>query len=164
MRLHARRDGKLFIRFAWSVDRRDLYVPSPAGRGRGEGSQAAESYPIRCQRQPRPTRATWSGANNEIIFDGTYNYQYDAERIASLAGSDTHSGAAETQPTSGDTAGHALRLGRGGQLTGMSYEAAFGTVTASATYLYDAEGRWVGEDVDSGGVDHNAPSFTMAIR
>jgi YD repeat-containing protein len=112
-----------------------------AGEGQGEGVQPAESYAWDANGNPAASGDV-IGADNELLSDGTYTYSYDAEgnctqRVAIATGAVT------------DYAWDARE-----RLVGVTSYASYsaeqaGTPTQVVTYQYDAENRWVGENIET---------------
>jgi RHS repeat-associated protein len=108
-----------------------------------------------------------TGPNNELLSDGTYNCQYDGEgnRIARWQ---DKNGVAESSPQPNDTDITIYTWDNRDRLTGVahytnywSYRPASGSPApdASATYFYDAFGRWVGEEVNPGTAAEQKTAF-----
>ena len=81
-----------------------------------------------------------TGANNLLVSDGTYNYQYDAEgnRIE------------KTNISTGAYTTYTYDYRQ--ELTGATSYTSAGTVTQTVAYAYDAEGRQISESVTVGGI------------
>ena len=131
--------------------------PLRPGEGEGEGP-SAESYIY----DPNGNRTTANGGtyvtgpDNELLSDGTYSYQYDADgnRIARWI----PGGSGETAPgqNAGDTNTTVYTWDNRDRLTSVtSYatDAAYtaGTPDQTVTYIYDAFNRWIGETIIQGG-------------
>jgi RHS repeat-associated protein len=98
-----------------------------------------------------------TGTNNEVLFDGTYNYQYDGEgnRIARWVSAN---GSGEAQPGPNDTDITIYGWDNRNRMTSATsyanYDAYKGvgayssvTPTQAVVYSYDAFDRWIGETV-----------------
>ena len=88
------------------------------------------------------------GANNEVLFDGTYTYTYDADGNCTAKFIDAnHNGVLE----SGDTGVTQYTWDADNRLVQVTHRATYGgTPTQMVVYLYDAEGRWIGENIENG--------------
>jgi len=88
------------------------------------------------------------GANNEVLFDGTYTYTYDAAGNCTAKFIDAnHTGVLQ----SGDTEITQYTWDAGGRLVQVTTSATYSSaVTQTVAYLYDAEGRWIGENIANG--------------
>jgi RHS repeat-associated protein len=130
--------------------------PLPSGEGQGEGTQPDESYSY----DPNGNRLTangqtyTTGPNNELLSDGTYTYSFDAEGNRTARWIASTSDGLETQPGVGDTDITVYTWDNRNRLASVTHYAdyaAFGASTPdmTATYLYDAENRWIGETVST---------------
>ncbi len=94
------------------------------------------------------------GADNEVLFDGTYTYTYDADGNETAKFIDVHDTGVLA---AGDTGLTQYTWDAGNRLVRVTTSASYGgTPTQTVVYLYDAEGRWIGENVEnaSGLVTH----------
>jgi RHS repeat-associated protein len=100
-----------------------------------------------------------TGANNEILFDGTYTYTYDAEENRTAKFIDAnHDGVLDAGDTNVTTYAWDARE----RLTEVRDYATFASFSSNSPtqvvdYLYDVENRWIGENIDSNGdgqIDH----------
>ena len=104
-----------------------------------------------------------TGANNELLCDGTYHYQYDAEgnRIARWVQSPGNAG--KPAPASGDTNITLYAWDNRDRLTSVTQYATYGgSATQTVTYIYDASNRWIGETITpaTGAATQRATSTT----
>jgi len=93
-----------------------------------------------------------TGPNNELLCDGTYHYQYDAEgnRVARWVQSPGNAG--KTAPASGDTYITLYTWDNRDRLTSVTQYATYGgSATQTVAYIYDALNRCVGETITAGG-------------
>ena len=96
-----------------------------------------------------------TGANNELLFDGTYTYSYDTEGNQTARWIASTTSPLETQPGPGDTDITIYTWDNRDRLTSVThyadYDAYTGTGMTSPTpdmtvsYIYDAFNRWIGE-------------------
>ena len=89
------------------------------------------------------------GADNQLLSDGTYYYAYDAEgnRIAKFIDTD-----ADGLLDAGDTSITQYTWDARNRLTEVTNYATFGgSTTQVVDYFYDAENRWIGENIDVDG-------------
>ena len=133
-------------------------LPRPITRlslGRGEGGQCRAAQRIvflRCQRQPHEfhelRRRVVIGADNEVLFDGTYTYTYDADGNCTAKFIDVnHTGVLQA----GDTDVTQYTWDADNRLVEVTTAATYGgALTQTVVYLYDAEGRWIGENIENG--------------
>jgi len=120
------------------------------------------SYDANGNRQTIPGTSTYTtGPNNELLFDGKFTYEYDAEgnRIARWVQSTANANLGYTAPASGDTEVTFFTWDNRDRLTSVTYQATYGTTDTSATYFYDAFGRWVGEEVNPGTAAEQKTAF-----
>ena len=96
-----------------------------------------------------------TGANNELLCDGTYNYQYDADGNC-IARWQSQNGFDGT-PQSGDTSITVYTWDNRNRLTSVTAYGSYldyenGTnASQTVTYVYDAFNRWVGETIMANG-------------
>ncbi len=86
------------------------------------------------------------GPDNEVLFDGTYNYQYDADgnQIARWVG-----GGSLPQP--GDSDITIYTWDNRNRLASVTHYGSYGgAADLSINYLYDAFNRWIGQTVTTG--------------
>ena len=140
------------------------YSPLPPGEGQGEGGQgegtSGEGGSGQGQAQPNESysydangsrtssnssAAVVIGADNEPLFDGTYTYSYDADGNETDKFIDVnHTGVL----AAGDTNVTQYTWNADSQLMEVTTSATYGgPVTQTVDYLYDAEGRWIGENI-----------------
>ena len=157
------------------------YSPLPPGEGQGEGSpgegqgeggqtggqtQPNESYSYDAngnRTSSTSSAAVVIGTGNELLFDGTYTYTYDADGNCTAKFIDVHhTGVLST----GDTDVTQYTWDADSRLVQVTTSATFGSVTQIVSYLYDAEGRWIGENIENGSgvVTQETASSTMATR
>ncbi len=88
------------------------------------------------------------GADNEVLFDGTYTYTYDADGNETAKFIDVnHTGVLQA----GDTDVTQYSWNADSRLVQVTTSATYGgPITQTVVYLYDAEGRWVGENIENG--------------
>ena len=94
------------------------------------------------------------GADNQLLYDGTYGYEYDADGNRVAQWKTTHS--SETAPGSDATDITIYTWDYQGDLTGETHFTTFanygsGTSDWSVGYSYDAEGRMICEEADENG-------------
>jgi len=96
-----------------------------------------------------------TGWNNELLSDGVYNYEYDAEgnRIARWVQNSSNSG--QTAPAAGDTDITLYTWDNRDRLTSVKMystyaELSAGTADQTVAYTYDAFNRWIGETINAG--------------
>ena len=101
------------------------------------------SYDSNGNRQTANSSTYVTGPNNEILSDGTYSYNYDAQgnctsrtRISSSAADDYETDYAWDNRN---------------RLTSVTFKNNSGTVTNTVTYIYDAFNHWIGETIVAGG-------------
>ena len=90
-----------------------------------------------------------TGADNQLLSDGTYRYSYDAEgnRIAKFIDTD-----ADGLLDEGDTSITQYTWDARNRLTEVtSYATYGGSASQVVDYFYDAENRWIAETIDSDG-------------
>jgi hypothetical protein len=88
-----------------------------------------------------------TGADNELLFDGTYTYAYDAEGNRTEKFIDVN---ADGVLDSGDTDVTAFTWDNRDRLTAVkTYAIEGGDPTEVVDYLYDVENRWIGENIFS---------------
>ena len=88
------------------------------------------------------------GTNNEVLFDGTYTYTYDANGNETARFIDVN-GTGVLQ--AGDTSVTQYTWDADNRLVQVTQTATYGgTPTQTVVYLYDAEGRWLGENIENG--------------
>ena len=88
------------------------------------------------------------GANNEVLFDGTYTYTYDADGNETAKFIDVnHTGVLQCGRHQRDPVhlGRRQPVGAGHHQCDLRRRA-----HADVVYLYDAEGRWIGENIENG--------------
>jgi RHS repeat-associated protein len=131
------------------------YSPLPsAGEGQGEGSsQAAESYSYDSNgnRQTANGSTCTTGANNEILNDGTYTYTYDAD------GNCTSRTCISTASSDDYITLYAWDYRN--RLTSVTNENNAGQVTQTVTYTYDAFDRLVGRTLSIPGQANQNTAF-----
>jgi RHS repeat-associated protein len=123
--------------------------PLPSGEGQGEGVQPDESYTYDANgnRMTASGSAYVTGADNRLLFDGTYTYAYDAEgnRTAKFIDAN-HDGVLDA----GDTDVTEFTWDNRDRLTEVkTYATEGGSPTEVVDYLYDVENRWIGENIFS---------------
>jgi len=88
-----------------------------------------------------------TGADNELLSDGTYRYAYDADGNRTARFIDVN---LDGVLDSGDTNVTEYKWDARNRLIEVTERAAFGgTATEAVDYLYDVENRWIGENVKS---------------
>ena len=88
------------------------------------------------------------GKGNEVLFDGTYTYTYDADGNCTARFIDAN-GTGVLQV--GDTDVTQYTWDAGNRLVQVTQTAVYGGAASQiVTYLYDAEGRWIGENIENG--------------
>ncbi len=132
-----------------------------------EGQLTAASYSSNPQSQiPNPPSESYSydangnrtsstssaavviGPDNEVLFDGTYTYTYDANGNCTAKFIDVHDTGVLS---SGDTNMTQYTWDAAGRLVQVTQIGTYGGApTQVVTYLYNAEGRWIGENVANG--------------
>ena len=102
-----------------------------------------------------PTVDYVTGADNRLLSDGTYWYAYDAEGNRTAKFIDVN---ADGILDAGDTDIAVYIWDARERLVEVTDYAVFGGIaTQIVDYLYDAENRWIGENIDSNGdgvIDH----------
>ena len=94
------------------------------------------------------------GANNQVLFDGTYTYSFDAEGNTTARWIASTTSPLETEPGTGDTDITIYTWDNRNRLAAMAHYQNFGDAPdQTVTFAYDAFNRWVGETVSvtSGG-------------
>jgi RHS repeat-associated protein len=93
-----------------------------------------------------------TGADNRLLSDGTYWYAYDAEGNRTEKFIDAnHDGVLDA----GDTDVTEFTWDNRDRLTEVkTYATEGGDPTEVVDYLYDVENRWIGENIDSNGTEH----------
>ena len=125
--------------------------PLPSGEGQGEGVQPDEAYTYDTNGN-RTNAGYVIGADNRLISDGTYTYSYDAEgnRTAKFIDAN-HDGVLDA----GDTDVTEFTWDNRDRLTEVkTYATDGGDPTQVVDYLYDVENRWIGENIFTGGTEH----------
>jgi RHS repeat-associated protein len=89
-----------------------------------------------------------TGPNNQLLFDGTYWYAYDAEGNRTARFIDTNGNGVLD---AGDAAVTTYSWDHRNRLTRVTDYGVYGDAAVRAVdYLYDVENRWIGRDVDLG--------------
>ena len=99
-----------------------------------------------------------TGPDNELLYDGTYTYSYDAEGNQTARWIASTTSPLETQPGAGDTDITIYTWDNRDRLTSVTtydnyadYSAATPVPTQTVTYIYDAFNRWIGETITTTG-------------
>ena len=93
-----------------------------------------------------------TGVNNQLLFDGTYTYSYDAEGNQTARWIASTTSPLETQPGDGDTNVTIYTWDNRDRLTSVTHYADSEALTGATpdqtvTYTYDAFDRWIGETI-----------------
>ena len=143
-----------------SADGTATYSYDPTGQllaATYSGGQSSESYTYDANgnRVTADGCVYATGADNELLSDGTYRYAYDAEGNRTAKFIDAN---ADGILDAGDTDVTQFKWDARNRLVEVPARAAFGGVpTEVVDYLYDVENRWIGENIDSNGdgqIDH----------
>ncbi len=140
-----------------SVDGTASYSYDPTGQlasATYSGGQADESYTYDANgnRVTANGDVYATGADNELLSDGTYTYAYDAEgnRTAKFIDAN-HDGVLDV----GDTDVTEYTWDNRDRLVEVKdYATEGGSPTEVVDYLYDVEDRWIGENIFTGGTEH----------
>ena len=94
-----------------------------------------------------------TGGGNELLFDGTYTYAYDADGKQTARWiAATNTNPPETQPGPDDTDITIYTWDNRNRLTSVTSYATYGAAAEqTVTYAYDVFNRWIGETVTAGG-------------
>jgi RHS repeat-associated protein len=132
-----------------SIDGTANYSYDPTGQllaASYTDGQASESYAWDANGNPAGSGDV-VGPNNELLSDGTYTYTYDAEGNRTSKFIDAN---ADGVLDSGDTAVTQYTWDARNRLVGVTnYATEGGPATQTVTYSYDAENRWVGENIET---------------
>ncbi len=140
-----------------SVDGTASYSYDPTGQlasATYSGGQADESYTYDANgnRVTANGDTYATGADNELLSDGTYTYAYDGEgnRTAKFIDAN-HDGVLDA----GDTTVTEYTWDNRERLVEVKdYATEGGSPTEVVDYLYDVEDRWIGENIFTGGSEH----------
>jgi RHS repeat-associated protein len=115
------------------------------------GGEANESYSYDANGN-RTNAGYVTGADNRLMSDGTYTYAYDAEGNRTEKFIDVN---ADGVLDSGDTDVTQFTWDNRDRLTEVkTYATEGGDPIEVVDYLYDVENRWIGENIFSGGTEH----------